>query len=58
MMEDVHTAIVICQSEMIYQVIGPNDIQPCDAAQVARGEYLLHLNILLGQLGSSWVKVG
>lgn len=57
-MEDVHTSIVIGQSEMVHQVISPNDIQPCDTAQVARSEYLLHLNILLGQLGSSRIKVG
>ncbi|KAI6764639.1 hypothetical protein HG531_012526 [Fusarium graminearum] len=56
-MEDVHTSIVIRQSEMVYQVISPNNIQPCNAAQVARSEYLLHLDILLGQMRSSRVKV-
>lgn len=57
-MKDVHTAIVICQSEMVNQVVSPNDIQPCDAAQVARSKYLLHLHILLGKLRSSRIKVG
>jgi hypothetical protein len=57
MMEDVHTLIIIDQSEMVYQVISPNDIQACDTAQVVRSEYLLHLDILLG-LGSSRIKVG
>ena len=57
MMEDVHTLIIIDQSEMVYQVISPNNFQACDTAQIARSKDLLHLDILL-DLSSSRVKIG